>query len=144
MDDIDVILARQLLGKLRIERHVGLRVVGDLLKLHAEQAAAGIDLVDDEADRLVHRLAINVENAGKVVDRADLDHVIGNGHGRQGGERAGRGRALEQVSAGQVSFAFLPRGWCVSASGRNRGGRCCKIIYPVDPSPQGRPRRDRD
>ena len=61
MDDVNLVDTGQLLAVLRIEGHVGLRVVGDDLDLTAEQAARGVDFVDSKPQRHIHRLAVGVE-----------------------------------------------------------------------------------
>ena len=46
MHHIDLVGAHQLLAKLRVERHVRLRVIGGDLDLAAQEAARRIDLLD--------------------------------------------------------------------------------------------------
>ena len=101
VDDVDLVLARQLLGVLRIQRHVRLRVVADVLDLPAEQAAGVVDLLDGQAHGHVDRLAVGVEDAGDVEHGAELDRVFGEGVADEG--RAGQGRgggcALEDCTS---------------------------------------------
>ena len=46
MDDVDLVLAGELLTVLGVERHVGLGVVGNHLDLLPVQPPGGVDLVD--------------------------------------------------------------------------------------------------
>ena len=93
VDDVDLVVARELLRVLGVERDVGLGVVLDDLDLSAEQAAGGVDLLGRQRRRQHHRLAVGVEVAGVVEDRAELDRralredVEGKG---DAGGRAGR------------------------------------------------------
>ena len=75
--DIDLVLADELLRVFRVKRDVRLAVVLLELELAAEQAAGGVDLVDRQRVRHHDRLAVDVENAGIVLDAPDLDRAVG-------------------------------------------------------------------
>ena len=81
MDDGDLVLQRRLLRELRVELHVRLGVVIDQLDLPSEQAAGGVGFLDRKRQRIDHRLAIDVEAAGQIVDAGDADRIFGPGAG---------------------------------------------------------------
>ncbi|MNT42059.1 hypothetical protein D3C72_1784580 [compost metagenome] len=84
----------RLLRELRIELHVGLRVIGDEVQLPAQQAAVGIDFFRREAQRVHDRLAIDVQPARQVINGGNIDFFFAGGEGacaRQARQRGGRG-----------------------------------------------------
>ena len=102
MHHVDLVLAHELLGVLRVERHVGLRVVAEDLDLLAVQAPARVDLLHREAHRHVHRRPVGVEDPGSVEDRAKLDGIGGQGRARQrrgAGEGARAGHEVTSVQS---------------------------------------------
>jgi hypothetical protein len=99
VDDVDLVVARQLLRVLGVERDVGLGVVLDDLDLAAEQAAGGVDLLGRERRREHHRLAVGVEVAGVVEHRAELDRPRpAEGVEGQGDAGGGAGRRGDEVA----------------------------------------------
>ena len=113
---VDLVLAHELLGVLRVERHVGLRVVAEDLDLLAVQAPARVDLLHREAHRHVHRRPVGVEDPGSVEDRAKLDGIGGQGRARQcrgAGEGARTGHEFTSVQGhlgspvGHLSLSVL-------------------------------------
>ena len=68
MGDVDLVFADQLLRVLGVERDVGLAVVLVELDLAAEQAAGRVEFLDRHRGRHHDRLAVDVENAGIVLN----------------------------------------------------------------------------
>ena len=77
MHDGDLVLQRRLLRELRVELHVRLGVVIDQFDLPPEQAAGGVGLLDRKRHRIDHRLAIDVEAAGEIMDARHADRILG-------------------------------------------------------------------
>ncbi len=73
MHDVHLVVARQLLGVLGVQRNVRLRVVLHHLNLASEQAARRIDLVGGHGGGLHHRLAVAVQIARVVEHRTEFD-----------------------------------------------------------------------
>ena len=112
MHDRDLVLKRGLLGELGVELHARLGVVVDQLDLPAQQSARGIGFLDRERQGVDHRLAVDVEPAGKIVQAADLDGVgCESGHGQSA--RAGQSRrGPEELPAVDIHISTpfsLPR-----------------------------------
>ena len=76
MHDGHLVLQRRLLRELGIELHVRLGVVVDQLDLPSEQAAGRVGLLDRERQRIDHRLAVDVEPAGEIVDARHVDRIV--------------------------------------------------------------------
>jgi len=100
VDDVDLVVARELLRVLGVERDVGLGVVLDDLDLAAEESPGGVDLLGRELRGEHHRLPVRVEVAGVVEHRAELDRRALRERAREGkgGRRRGAGRRDEQVT----------------------------------------------
>ena len=95
MHDIDLVVARQLLGVLGVQRDVGLSVVLHHLDLASEQAACRVDLFGGERGGLHHWLAVAVQVARVVEHRAEFDwRALGQRkaerNGSAGGDAGGR------------------------------------------------------
>src|SRR3954471_6732516 len=91
MYDGDLVLQGRLLRELRVELHVGLGVVVDQLDLPAQQTTGGVGLLDGKGQRVDHRLAVDIEAAGEIVDAGDADGIRRSGAGRKHpGGRGGR------------------------------------------------------
>ncbi len=75
MHHIDLILARQLLGILRIKRHIRLSVIGPNLDRPIQKAASVVQVSHGKAHRMIHGFAIGVEDPRGIQDRAKLDRI---------------------------------------------------------------------
>ena len=99
MHDGDLVLQGRLLRKLRVELHVGLSVVVDQLDLPAQQATRGVGLLDGKGQGVDHRLAVNVEAAGEIVDAGNADRIFRPRASRKHPGRSGSSGTLQKRSA---------------------------------------------
>ena len=116
MHDGDLVLERGLLGELRVELHVRLRVVIDQLDLASDEAARRIRLLDRKRQRIDHGLAVDVEPARQIVDAGDADRLLRRESAR--GESSGprrdcrcRARARQELPAIETHSRPPPSPW---------------------------------
>ena len=109
MHDGDLVLQRRLLRELRVELHVRLGVVVDQLDLPAEQAAGRVGLLDRKRHRVDHRLAVDIEAAGEIMDAGHADRIFRpGGRGKHAGG-SGSSRTLQKPSAIDLHCRSPPR-----------------------------------
>ena len=100
LNDVDLLLQRELLRELRVELHVGLGVVGDDLDGPPEQAAGLVDQLDGVFGGLDHPPALEAEGSGPVEQAPELDRLGGKGVAGEEGHRHGAdGRRAEPEGA---------------------------------------------
>ena len=110
MHDGDLVLQRRLLRELRVELHVRLGVIVDQLDLPAQQAACRIGFLDGKGQGVDHRLAVDIEAAGEIVDAGHVDRIFRPGAGGKHPGGSGSSRTLQKRSAIDPHSPSPPRG----------------------------------
>src|SRR5882724_7699140 len=132
MHDVDLVVARELLRILGVQRDVRLGVVLDRLYLASKQAAGGVDLFHRERARLHHRLAVDVEVARVIEHCSQLDRrALRERRRYAAAERQRAGRA-EKTATGKF-HAHSPKSWLAPRPRFARAGpeACLYVHYPL-------------
>jgi hypothetical protein len=110
MHDGDLVLQRRLLRELCVELHVGLSIVVDHLDLPAQQTTRGVGLLDRKGQGVDHRLAVDIEAAGEIVDAGHVDRIFRPGAGGKHRGGSGSSGTLQKRSAIDPHSPSPPRG----------------------------------